>query len=317
MVLGLLKRINRYLPEKLRLALLPFYRRFFPGLKNILFIPQFKCNYSCSYCLLNRFTPGRLKDPYLSFTEWIKVFEALGPSAVNITGGEPLLYKDIGPLIENFPSKHLISCLVTNLSVNIDVLTSLKRKDFRIMASFHPSMTTKEEFADKLRRLKRSGFANLTVNFVAYPKQLKSIPELKSFFAKETGVYFRIDTFKDPDQKYSREELELINGYKRKGIIAKDRTEGYDFSDFSLKKCKAASNYCLIIPNGNVYSCVEGYYYTECEPYKDKYNKIDSFYVGNVFEPGFKFEAKDRLCHSPCAEICDVELAGVRKLLKG
>jgi sulfatase maturation enzyme AslB (radical SAM superfamily) len=313
MIISLLKKVNKYLPESLRLFLLPFYRKLLPDLKNILFIPELKCNYTCSYCIWNRFTPLSLKDSYRPYTDWIKVFEALEPSAVTITGGEPLLYKDIVPLIEDFPPKHLISCLVTNLSVNVDKLTSLKRKDFRIMASFHPSMTTKEEFASKLKELKKSGFSGLTVNFVAHPEHLKSMPSLKSFFEKETGAYFRIDTFKDPDQDYSQDELDLVNEYKRKGIIARDRTEGYDFSDFSSKRCKAASNYCLMIANGNVYSCMEGYYYTECPPYKNKYNRIDSFYVGNIFEFGFKLEDKDRFCHSPCAEICDIELAGVKR----
>ena len=313
MIIALLKKVNVYLPEGLRLFLLPFYRRLFPGLKNIFFIPQLTCNYTCGYCIWNRFTPHDLKDAYRPYTEWIKAFEALAPSAVTITGGEPLLYRDIVPLIENFPAKHLLSSLVTNLSVSVDSLTGLKRKDFRMMASFHPSMTTKEEFGEKLKKLKAAGFRNLTVNFVASPSQLKDIPSLKEFFEREVGVSFRVDTFKDPDQAYSQGELDLVRDYKRKAIIASDRSEGYDFSDFSTKRCKAGSNYALIIANGGAYSCMEGYYYTECEPYKNKYNRIDSFYLGNIFEFGFRLEEKDRLCHSPCAEICDRELAGVRK----
>jgi len=45
-----------------------------------------------------------------------------------------------------------------------------------------------------------------------------------------------------------------------------------------------------------------------------QYNKIDNFYLGNVFKGDFKQCAKDRMCHSPCAELCDIELAGVKRL---
>ncbi|MDP3731607.1 MAG: hypothetical protein Q8R31_01065, partial [Candidatus Omnitrophota bacterium] len=212
------------------------------------------------------------------------------------------------------PDKHVISCLVTNLSVNIDKLISLMKKEFRIMASFHPSLATKEAFMQGLVNLKAAGFKNITVNFVAYPEYLKDIPALKKFFEQEIGLYFRIDTFKDPDYKYSRQELELIREYKKKGFIAPDRTEGYSFEDFSAKACQAGKNLFIIIANGNVYSCMEGYYYSECQPYKNKHNKIDKFYLGNVFDGSFNASEKNRVCHSPCAELCDLELAGVRRI---
>ena len=312
MLIKILKPINKFLPENLRLFLLPYYRNFFPSLRNIMFFPLLECNYSCTYCLWKKFTPPELKSTCHPYTDWIRIFGEMPPLTVIITGGEPLIYPDIVPLIDNFPKKHLISSLVTNLSTNIDKLTVLKRKEFRIMASFHPSMTTKEAFLDNLKILKKKGFKNVTVNFVAYPSYLEEIPHLKSYFEKATGYYFRVDTFKDPNYNYSPKESELIRDYKEKGIIARDRTEGYNFNDFSLKLCKGGSKFIVMVQNGNVYSCVEGLYYTEFEPYKDRYNKRDRFYLGNVFERTFQASDEEKACHSCCAEVCDIELAGVR-----
>jgi len=314
MIFSILKKVNRYLPENLRLFLLSYYRNIFSGLRNILFMPQLNCNFHCEYCIWMRFVREGLKSAYHPYREWVEVFEKLPPSVFTITGGEPLLYKDIVPLINNFPSKHLISCLVSNLSLNIDKLLATKHRNFRIMASFHPSMTSKEEFLHNLLLIKKGGLRNVTINFVAHPRYLNDILALKRYFEKACGFYFRVDTFKDPYYQYSRKELLLIRQLKQKGIIAKDRTEGYDFSDFSLKSCCAGSTYFLIAADGGVYSCVEGFYYCECQPYRDKYNPKDIFYLGNIFDGSFQLSSGKRQCHSPCAELCDLELAGVKKI---
>ncbi len=315
MILGLLKASNRYLPEGLRLALLPYYRRFLPGVNNIIFVPQIACNYSCPYCIWNRFTPAEYRRAQHGYAEWISVFERFAPSAFTITGGEPLLYRDLEPLIAQFPRKHLISCLVSNLeALDIASFSALKRREFRIMASFHPSMTTKERFLSRLDDLRAHGFRNVTVNFVAYPQHLEEIPALKKYFEGKSGFYFRVDTFKDPGYDYTPAERTLVAEYKGKGIIPYDRTERYDFNDRSAKRCKAGRTYALIIPNGNVYTCMEGYYYTECAPYKGKSSPSDTFFAGNVFDGSFSFSPTDKICHSPCAELCDIEMAGVRRV---
>jgi len=316
MLIKILKPINKFLPENLRLFLLPYYRNFFPSLRNIMFFPLLECNYSCTYCLWKKFTPPELKSTCHPYTDWIRIFGEMPPLTVIITGGEPLIYPDIVPLIDNFPKKHLISSLVTNLSVNIDKLLVLRKKEFRIMASFHPSMTTKEAFLENLLTLRKNGFPSVTVNFVACPSYLKEIPRLKEYFEGSNRFYFRVDTYKDPYYNYSAEELGLIREYKMRGIIAKDRTESYDFSDSSLKLCKGGTRYIIIVQNGNIYSCVEGFYYTELDPYKDKCSRQDVFYLGNVFKVSHGFINGEKKCHSPCAELCDIELAGVRLCAK-
>jgi len=313
MILPVLKKINKYLPENLRLFLLPNYRRLCPNILNIIFLPQLRCQYCCPYCIWNRFTPDDFKSAYHSSREWREVFTNLPPAVVTITGGEPLLYKDLSDLIEAFPKKHIISSLVTNLGAGVERLRSLKRRDFRVMVSFHPSMTTRQACVKSLLALKKSGFSNITINFVAYPDYISLIPSLKKYFENETGFFFRVDTFKDPVRKYNERELAYISEYKKSGIIAKDRTESYDFEDTSEKLCRAGKKLLVILSNGNVYSCMEGYYYSVCLPYKDKKHPQDNFYLGNVFDGNLKIRAQNTICRSACVELCDIELAGVRK----
>ncbi|MFA6280901.1 MAG: radical SAM protein [Candidatus Omnitrophota bacterium] len=314
--ISILKKVNSFLPERLRQALLPYYRKLFPGVRNVIFLPFLGCNYNCPYCIWNRFTPDNLKSSYRSWQDWVKVFENFPPSVFTITGGEPLLYKDITELIDNFPSKHVISSMVTNLSVNLNRLYAVRNKNFRIMASFHPSMATKEELLSRLKEIHAHGFKNITVNFVAHPKQIALIPELKRYFEKEGLAAFKVDTYKEPGYEYSQKELSLIEEYKKKGFIAPNRTRGYNFNDFSPKKCKAGSGFFIMISNGNVYSCMEGYYYSECLPYQGRADSRDIFRMGNLFDGSFKLRQGDTICHSPCAEICDLELAGAKHLKK-
>jgi MoaA/NifB/PqqE/SkfB family radical SAM enzyme len=313
MLIRLLKGINTLLPENLRLFLLPYYRSMFPGLTNILFMPSLRCNYTCPYCIWQKLTPQRLKDSFHPCEEWRAIFEKLPPAAVTFTGGEPLLYPDLFKLIDSFPRKHVVSSLVSNLSVNIDKLIALKNKDFRIMTSFHPSMTSKEERVETLLKLKKAGFTNITVNFVAYPEYFAQIEEFKRFFESKTGFCFRADTFKDPARPYTEEELVEVRRLKSKGVIPADRSENYNFNDRQEKKCWGGKSYFLMVADGNVYSCMEGYFYTELDAYRGKAAAGDSFYMGNVFDGSFRRAQAVRVCHSPCADICDLELAGVRR----
>jgi MoaA/NifB/PqqE/SkfB family radical SAM enzyme len=317
MILPLLKKINRFLPERFRLFAMPFYRALFPRVHNILFLPQLGCQYTCPYCIWTRFIPDDFKAAYHSASEWHGVFKKFPPSAITITGGEPLLYRDFASLVDSFPTRHMISSVVTNVGMGVERLASLKKKDFRVMVSFHPSMTDRETFAGRLRQLRLAGFRNVTINFVAYPAYLKQIPDLKNYFEQTTGFFFRVDTCKDPGISYTLDELDLIRTYKQRSIIAQDRVEGYDFSDVSLKTCKGGSSYLVIIANGNVYSCVEGVFYSVCAPYKDKKHPQDVFFLGNVFDGTFHRRLTDTVCHSPCSDVCDIEIAGVKKVRAG
>lgn len=60
-----------------------------------------RCDLRCFYCMPNEFTDYDIPEDWLSFDEIeriIKAFTELGVSSIRLTGGEPLVRKDIGQL---------------------------------------------------------------------------------------------------------------------------------------------------------------------------------------------------------------------------
>lgn len=61
-----------------------------------------RCNFRCSYCMPEEGMKWLRKDEILSYEEifrLVKVFSAMGIDKIRLTGGEPLVRKDIGKLI--------------------------------------------------------------------------------------------------------------------------------------------------------------------------------------------------------------------------
>src|SRR5215204_6365818 len=62
-----------------------------------------RCNFRCFYCLPNGEPPLARKETILTFEEIVEIceiFVSLGIEKIRLTGGEPLLRKDIESLIE-------------------------------------------------------------------------------------------------------------------------------------------------------------------------------------------------------------------------
>ena len=62
-----------------------------------------RCNFRCFYCLPNGEPPLARKDTILTFeeiTEICEIFVSLGIEKIRLTGGEPLLRKDVEKLVE-------------------------------------------------------------------------------------------------------------------------------------------------------------------------------------------------------------------------
>ena len=69
---------------------------------HIQFIPTNRCNANCSFCSCAGRDKG-LEFPFDNVRETIRTFARLGTKAVTITGGgEPTLYRQFGPLLDEF-----------------------------------------------------------------------------------------------------------------------------------------------------------------------------------------------------------------------
>lgn len=134
------------------------------------------CNQKCPYC-----SNPKIDDYELSYVEWLRVIEDTKATSVHLTGGEPLLYKDITKLIINLHSLGIDVSILTNGSVpkllvnNKEVFSKLRTVQISLDS-------TNPETHDK-----RRGFP------AAYNNAIKTIEFFKSI-GIETEISMVVDS---------------------------------------------------------------------------------------------------------------------------
>jgi len=303
----LFQALNSIIPEFIKLRLVKLYRQSPLCYPHIIFHPALLCNYQCSYCLYPKYLTGddSVWKAYLSYQEWITLFHKFPKSTITISGGEPLLYKDLDKLILGLAKKHVISQVISNISVNLDVLVRAKAAHFRVMTSFHKEMTSLDAFSKNLLYLKKHGM-NVVVNYVGTKENLKEWKYYKDYFECKIGVAFRVDAYEGLER-----EIENLN-VKIHGInYISDREQ---YNNYQRKKCLAGCKYFIVKPNADVYRCHGAFLYLNAPAYKEIVSKedIDRFRLGNLRANTFRIDEKEFICHSPCRGVCDIEVANVR-----
>jgi sulfatase maturation enzyme AslB (radical SAM superfamily) len=301
--------VQMYLPARLKFALKPYYRRIFPNRLHVGLLPTARCNYRCSYCpVVTKFDYTSIypKNTEKSAAEWHAALDRLPPAAIYIHGGEPFMYAGLAELINDLPKKHSLLGIVTNLSLPLTVYRKVKRK-IHLNASLHREYVKDNEFLDKVREL--SGQFHIHVNVVATPENLPVIETLAGE-ARARKVTLHVDPYKDPQYQYSKQELTLLER-----VIQRDRNpaQQLNYEDFIPKQCSAGRNYMVAAPNGDVFTCVAGYYYVS--PLWEELlrgRERPEFAMGNLFDPAFRLSASDMICGVPCNQACDRDMANIR-----
>jgi len=304
----LLRLLNKNIPEKLKLRLVKLYKILPFSLAQVTFHPTFRCNYHCAYCLYPRYInkDNPVFNSFIPHDEWIRLFDKFPKSTVTISGGEPLLYKDLDKLLLGICRRHIISQVVSNISTNLDVLVRARKAGFRIMASFHKDMVSLEEFSKNLLYLKKHGF-NIIVNFVGTKENISRYSYYKDHFEKKLKVFFKIDACEDLERDEEAGNLK-IHGINY--II--DRKQ---FNNNRIKKCLAGSKFFVLMPDAAVYRCFSGFMYSNSDKFRKLAAEQDKgrFVLGNLKDPQFTAGGNERfICQSPCRGVCDIELADVR-----
>ncbi|NOZ54605.1 MAG: GTP 3',8-cyclase MoaA [Gammaproteobacteria bacterium] len=140
-----------------------------------------KCNLRCFYCLPKGFNDFSCTSEQLTEDEIVRVvavFAELGIQRVRLTGGEPLVYKNLSELamrLSNLPGLDDLS-LSTNASLLKQKATALKQSGItRINVSLdtlHPKRFTNmnggqlSDTLDGLIAAKKAGFAPIKINMV-------------------------------------------------------------------------------------------------------------------------------------------------------
>ncbi len=144
-----------------------------------------RCNFRCFYCLPNGEPPLARKDTILTFeeiAEICEIFVGLGIEKIRLTGGEPLLRRDVEKLVEKLAELKISDYrfqITNQIQSEICNLKSvIKKADRRILKDL--ALTTNGfSLKNRAENLKKSGLDRVTIS-------LDSLKKDK--FQKITGV---------------------------------------------------------------------------------------------------------------------------------
>ncbi|SHF92409.1 GTP 3',8-cyclase MoaA [Ornithinibacillus halophilus] len=192
-----------------------------------------RCNFRCTYCMpkeiFGKDYPFLPKDALLSFEEierLTKIFAALGVKKVRLTGGEPLLRRNLPDLIQKISSISGIEDigLTTNASLLERMAQDLKNAGLqRVNVS--------------LDALNNDVFQAINDSGVSVQKVLRGIEK-----AKEIGLKVKVNMVVKKGMN-EHEILPMANYFKEKDITLRfiefmdvGQTNGWDFSKVVTKK---------------------------------------------------------------------------------
>jgi GTP 3',8-cyclase len=194
-----------------------------------------RCNFRCFYCLPNGEPPLARKETILTFEEIEKIceiFVSLGIEKIRLTGGEPLLRKDVEILIEKLAhlknplpngnrlkdlalttNGHTLPQRAENLKkAGLDRVTisldSLKRENFK-------DITGVDKLENVLEAIKAATIADLNPvrinSVIVRGRNDDEIVDLARF-ARETGVSMRYIEFMPLDSGHDWSREMMISG---------------------------------------------------------------------------------------------------------
>ena len=234
---------------------------------------------------------------------------------IYLSGGEPFLYKGLPELINQLPDKHSILGVVTNATVKTDVYRRIK-KPLHLNISFHREFVEDERFLRKVHELKDQ--FRICVNIVATPENLPMIRTVRDTL-QHKNVTLHVDPFISHDFAYTDEQMETL-----KEFLDADRfshlEQQLDYKDYSLKLCSAGMNYINLLPNGDVYTCMEGVHYNHSPLYTPLLEtgpqapyRTDHYQMKNLFDADFALNTKRIACRLPCSSGCDLDSVSIKR----
>jgi len=251
-----------------------------PG--TVLWLSTYNCNFYCKHCEANA---GDTHVPELSTKEICDVITELGKMNVkmfSITGGEPLVRKDIFQVIQ-----HVIdSGMEYGIASNGYLVTKFE-EEFRKMRpyDYFTSIDGLERTNDEIRGVKGAFRRNLEaleffksigvkhrlVNTVVLPNNIEQLPELKKVIMNSATTFWRLSVpipvgrAKDNDKmSLNNEQLKylfdfVIDTSKEFDIELSDEAGYLGCQSLKLRSrpffCGAGLTKCYIMPDGEVLGC--------------------------------------------------------------
>lgn len=187
-----------------------------------------RCNFRCFYCLPHGEPPSAPKEQMLTYEEIVravKVFVALGIEKVRLTGGEPMLRRDIETLVSQLaavPGLHDLA-LTTNgfnlaeraaglraaglgrVTISLD---SLRRDSFVRMTG----VDMLGRVLDGLRAADRVGLKPIKINAVIVRGHNEEEVAEMAAFAREHGVVVRFIEYMPLDAGHGWSPAQVVSG---------------------------------------------------------------------------------------------------------
>lgn len=244
------------------------------------------CNLRCPHCYLSA---GKKAERELSTEECLRLLpemQSLGTEMVILTGGEPLLRKDIyelasaaselglwvvmgtnGVLVNDAVAQRMLECGVKGVGISIDSIDPEKHNRFR------GGPNAWEHSVRALEVCKANGLEVL-VQTTVMDMNRQEIPQLIDF-ARQKGawsfnLYYLVQTGRgqllndlDPEQTESslRDLVDIQEQYRPMLVRSKCAPQfkriAYQLGRGGLESggCMAGTQYCRITPEGNVTPC--------------------------------------------------------------
>jgi radical SAM protein with 4Fe4S-binding SPASM domain len=246
--------------------------RFTPALKSIQFEITRRCNLRCKHCYLEDYSgKGELSTDEVF--DLIDEAANIGVESFDITGGEPLLRKDLKQVIQRVYQKGMYSKLYTNATqLDDDFIMFLKTIGIEAVKisldGFNPKThdefrRAKNSFSKALANIKKLKAAGIPVEVgsVITKVNLSEAQELIDFLKNELKVHYHIDSFVPigqglpniPELTISDEDYIAVMKDEVAEVMANTPEElsPYESPFF----CGAGNNYVFINCRGSVKFC--------------------------------------------------------------
>lgn len=258
-------------------------------LRSAVWFITMQCNNWCPYCWERQrqkrgeFTP----EPFKDYLEWVRGWNRLRPSILDISGGEPFLQPNFMELVEGLHEDIKVA-ITTNAKCDLTQFAQRisPEKVVSMTLSFHPTSDMNSDiFLGKCLMLKHRGF-RITVNFVTYPEQMWLTAGYRGMFEKQ-GITFHVDPYAQTEYvpfKFTEKEKKFLSFF-----VGEDRKNALT-DEVKPVMCSAGQDHLTVFPDGEAYRCIN-----------DKIQGLDS--LGNILESNFKLNINSTYCkdYNKCA----------------
>jgi radical SAM protein with 4Fe4S-binding SPASM domain len=271
-------------------------------------LTTYNCNYKCIHC---EASAGSSKVLELTTDEAFGLIDELkdmGVKRILLSGGEPLVRKDIFSIIEYILNRGLKYGLQSN-GYLVDKFTDefKKMKPYMFFTSIDGLEQTNDEIRGKKGAFKKSldslkffqsiGVEKRVINTVVLPTNIQELPELKKIIQRSSATLWRLAIpipagRANDNEKFSlnKEQLKylfkFIDDSKKELHVELTEDAGY-LGCYALKLrpyrffCDAGLTYCAIMPDGEVLGCMTAHDNT----YSEGNIRITSF--SKIWKNGF------------------------------